>query len=63
MIGELTLTNDSEVVPCEFTITIESNDVQELIENDPKHKASIAGTVTCKYLSDEPLTVSSGNYS
>ena len=68
MVGDLTFKRDSETktnaetVPCEFTLTIQSDDVEEMIENDLKHRACIAGTVTCKRLSDEPMTVSSGNF-
>ena len=45
---------------CEFTLTIESNDVEHMLETDPDHRAAIHGTVTCKALHDKPLTVSKG---
>ena len=61
MVGDVTFEKDSKADPCEFILTIESEDVEEMIERDPKHEASIAGTVTCKRLSEKPLTVSSGN--
>ena len=62
MVGEVTLTQDLEVVACEFILTIESDDVEKMIGRDPKHRASIPGIVICKCLSHEPLTVSSGKY-
>ena len=61
MVGEVTFNKQLEADHCEFTLTIESEDVEEMIEKDPKHGASIAGTVTCKGLSEDPMTVSSGN--
>jgi cholesterol oxidase len=45
---------------CEFTLTIESNDVKAMLEFDPDHTAQISGTVTCLALSSSPLTVSEG---
>ena len=61
MVGDLTFQSDFKKARCDFILTIESEDVEEMIEKDPKHRASIAGTVTCKRLSDEPMTVSSGD--
>ena len=46
--------------PCEFTLTIESNDVKAMLEFDPDHDADISGTVTCPALSSSPMTVSEG---
>lgn len=52
--------NEDEETPCEFTLTIESNDVKAMIEFDPDHTAEISGTVTCPALSSLPLSVSEG---
>lgn len=45
---------------CEFTLTIESDDVERMLKCDPSHSAKISGTVTCLALSSSPLTVSDG---
>ena len=50
----------NEKTSCEFTLTIESNDVRAMLEFDPDHEAQISGTVTCPALSLSPLTVSEG---
>ena len=47
-------------MPCEFTLTIESDDVERMLNCDPSHSAKISGTVTCLALSSSPLTVSDG---
>ena len=47
-------------MPCEFTLTIESDDVEQMLNCDPSHSAKISGTVTCLALSSSPLTVSNG---
>jgi cholesterol oxidase len=52
-------TQDEET-SCEFTLTIESNDVKAMLESDPDHAAQISGTVTCPALSSSPLTVFEG---
>jgi hypothetical protein len=49
-----------EETSCEFTLTIESNDVKAMLEFDPDHAAQISGTVTCPALSSSPLTVFEG---
>ena len=46
--------------PCEFTVTIESDDVERMIDWDPAHSAKISGTVTCPSLSEGVMTVSQG---
>ena len=43
----------------EFTLTIRSDDVNEMLTN-PNHAASIVGTVVAPALSPEPLTVTAG---
>lgn len=43
----------------EFTLTIETDDVDALIEK-PNHKATMFGTVSCRALSAEALTVHDG---
>ena len=43
----------------EFTLTISSDDLENLIES-PEHNASIIGTVEAPELSDQPLAVSNG---
>jgi cholesterol oxidase len=45
--------------PMAFTVTVSSNDLDQLIA-DPKHPATISGTLTAPALSDKPLTVSHG---
>ncbi|UTH75024.1 alpha/beta fold hydrolase [Chromobacterium sp. IIBBL 290-4] len=42
-----------------FTVTVESDDLEQLISN-PKHQASIVGTLDAPALSPLPLTVSHG---
>ena len=46
---------------CEFTVTIESDDVERMIDWDPAHSAKIFGTVTCPSLSEGAMTISQGN--
>ena len=48
---------------CEFTLTIDSDDVERMIDLDPDHQARISGTVSCPALSKRALTVSSGTLS
>ena len=54
--------NKGKQMPCEFTLTIESDDVEQMLNCDPSHSAKISGTVTCLALSSYPLTVSDGMY-
>ena len=61
MVGTYESTNNNgKQVPCEFTLTIESDDVERMLNCDPSHAAKIVGTVTCLALSSAPLTVSEG---
>ncbi len=46
---------------CQFTLTIRSNDVYEMIEN-ATHAAELSGTVTAPGLSSLPMAVSSGTF-
>ena len=45
---------------CEFTVTIESDDVERMVTYDPAHAAQISGTVTCPALSSTPMTITEG---
>ncbi|CAH3174456.1 unnamed protein product [Porites lobata] len=54
--------NKGKQMPCEFTLTIESDDVEQMLNCDPSHSAKISGTVTCLALSSSPLTVSDGHF-
>lgn len=45
----------------EFTLTISSDDLNELIES-PQHNADILGTLTASALSDTPLLVTEGTF-
>ncbi|WP_144137577.1 alpha/beta fold hydrolase [Paraburkholderia sp. BCC1884] len=47
--------------PIEFTLTVESDDLAELIGN-PDHLAQTAGTLTCAALSAQPMTISHGTF-
>lgn len=47
--------------PLEFTLTIQGDDVQKMIE-DPAHRASMVGTVLCPALSPSALTVTGGEF-
>ncbi|XP_078687057.1 uncharacterized protein LOC144919475 [Branchiostoma floridae x Branchiostoma belcheri] len=47
------------VSPCEFVLTIQSDDLQRMLEEDA-HSARISGTVSCTALHKDPLTVSDG---
>ncbi|XP_028394624.1 uncharacterized protein LOC114518825 isoform X2 [Dendronephthya gigantea] len=63
MVGEFQENkNQDEKTSCEFTLTIESNDVEAMIKFDPDHTAEISGTVTCPALSSSPLSVSEGRF-
>ncbi|CAB3769117.1 alpha/beta fold hydrolase [Paraburkholderia solisilvae] len=48
-------------VPMSFTLTVESNDLADMLEN-PRHTASMIGTLTCAALSPEPLQISNGRF-
>ena len=61
MTGQMTLEQSGELSAIEMVITIESQDVEYMIEKDPKHEATVVGTVTCKGLSTQPLNIEEGN--
>jgi len=54
--------SNAKQTPCEFTLTIDSNDVERMLKCDPSHSATISGTVTCLALSCAPLSVSEGKF-
>ena len=60
MVGKLTFYADQSEGDCEFTVTIQTDDIQKMLEIDENHTASIAGTVTYSKLSSEAMTISSG---
>ncbi|XP_078359087.1 uncharacterized protein LOC144643643 isoform X2 [Oculina patagonica] len=61
MVGDFEHTTDKySSSPCEFTVTIESDDVERMIDWDPAHSAKISGTVTCPSLSEGVMTISQG---
>lgn len=60
MAGHLTV--DGVDHPCEFVLTIVSNDVEHMLIVDNEHRAALHGTVSCKGLSEYPLTVSNGRF-
>jgi cholesterol oxidase len=47
--------------PCEFTLTVASSDLNEMLEN-PEHTAELIGTVTAPLLSPQPLKVLHGEF-
>lgn len=62
MLGKFKFTEEQkEETPCEFTVTIESQDVERMIKCDPGHAAKISGTATCSALSVAPMTITEGN--
>lgn len=44
---------------CEFTLTVTSEDLSQML-SEPRHRASLTGTLSCPLLSDGPLSVSNG---
>eukprot|EP00794_Sanderia_malayensis_P000596 gene596-1257_t len=64
MAGQLEMKQeDGALSDCEFTITIESQDVEKMIVHDPGHGADVTGTVSCPALSKDPLSISKGKFS
>ncbi|KAJ7355016.1 hypothetical protein OS493_028683 [Desmophyllum pertusum] len=62
MVGTFwTTKNKSVETPCEFTVTVESDDVEHMINCDP-HAAKMSGTGTCAALSATPMTVTDGHF-
>jgi cholesterol oxidase len=47
--------------PIEFTLTVESDDLADMIGN-PDHLARTAGTLTCSALSAQPMTITNGTF-
>ena len=62
MQGQVTLEQTGDLSAIDLVITIESQDVEFMIEKDKSHEASVVGNVTCKGLSPEPLCIESGIY-
>ena len=63
MVGTYEASNNiAKQTPCEFTLTIDSDDVERMLNCDPSHSATISGTVTCLALSSAPLSVSEGKF-
>ncbi|KAL9984021.1 hypothetical protein ACROYT_G006275 [Oculina patagonica] len=63
MVGNFEPTRDKySSSPCEFTVSIESDDVERMIDWDPAHSAKISGTVTCPSLSEGAMTISQGQF-
>ena len=60
MAGKFEPSRNGTEVPCEFTLTVDSDDVERMINCDPNHAAPLSGTVTCLALSSSPMTVSEG---
>ena len=52
---------ESDQDPLSFTLTILSNDIRYMLE-DQSHEAAIVGTVNAPALSDNPLTVRDGRF-
>ncbi|MEM9100596.1 MAG: hypothetical protein AAGC79_18975 [Pseudomonadota bacterium] len=47
---------------CQFTLLVEAENLDEFL-GDPKHAATLAGTVSCPLLDAEPLVVVDGRFS
>ena len=61
MVGTFTPAKKNVIeTTCEFSVTIESEDVERMVTYDPAHAAQISGTVTCPALSPTPMTVTEG---
>ena len=60
MVGEVMIDDTQRISPCEFVLTIDSCDINRMMELDPQHASKITGTVTCPGFSSNPLTVSEG---
>ncbi|CAG4908946.1 alpha/beta fold hydrolase [Paraburkholderia saeva] len=61
MIGDYTPTGAKDAVKMQFTATITSDDLEDMMKN-PQHQAGMAGTMTCLALSAQPLTISDGRF-
>ena len=60
MVGKMSIHNKS--TDADFILTIESQDVENMISKDPNHSAAIHGTVSMPGLSSAHLTVSKGQF-
>ena len=61
MVGTVTPAKKNAIkTTCEFTVIIESDDVERMVNYDPAHAAQISGTVTCPALSPNPMTITEG---
>lgn len=62
MVGSLKLKTEKEETPCEFLLTIESSDVNRMLDEDEDHAADVFGTVSCDAIASSPMTVSEGKF-
>ncbi|XP_072019059.1 uncharacterized protein [Amphiura filiformis] len=60
MVGKMSVGNKSS--DSDFILTIETQDVEKMISEDPSHAANIYGSVSIPALSDSHLTVSNGHF-
>ena len=61
MVGTFTPAKKNSIeTNCEFSVTIESDDVERMVTYDPAHAAQLSGTVTCRALSPNPMTITEG---
>lgn len=59
MKGHVTLEKTGELSDLEFTVTIEAQDVEFMLQ-DSKHEAVVIGNVKCLGLSPDPMAIESG---
>jgi cholesterol oxidase len=57
-----TMTGTFGAVPMSFTLTIASDDLDDMLKN-PSHEAGISGSVECEALWPTPLSVTDGRFS
>ena len=60
LMGDFSLSGKIEKYRCSCMLIVESEDVQNMLETDKEHKATVSGTLTCSCLSTSPLTASKG---
>ncbi|XP_003727893.1 uncharacterized protein LOC115926599 [Strongylocentrotus purpuratus] len=53
---------DGSKHPCDFTVTIGTDDVIHMIEKSPRHEATIIGEFNCAVLCKEPVPFSGGKF-
>ncbi|XP_072017812.1 uncharacterized protein [Amphiura filiformis] len=58
--GQMTIGENSGT--CKLILTIESEDVEQMLNEDETHQARVHGNATCDILSSCPLTVSNGYF-